>query len=220
MKHESLTCPVCGAPFRDVVPAAVAQVQCKYCSGIIIVPSQAPRCPNHPNLLALSQCNDCGNSYCFDCLSAYFLEGEQESGVLNLCPHCMRQRQMKKAERIFLFGIMLLVFGFFAVLIEPILGILCIVFLAVPVLIYSVIRGRRLSGEGAGIFERLEKPNEQGSQLKNSQEIYQGMLVEFSKSYGMSLGSIILENRLKSYMRRGLDREEAVRKLAEDEGYK
>ena len=46
------------------------------------------------------------------------------------------------------------------------------------------------------------------------------MLVEFSKSYGMPHGPIILGNRLKSYMRRGLDREEAVRKLAEDEGYK
>lgn len=127
---------------------------------------------------------------------------------------------MKKAEYIFLFGALLLVFGFFALLIEPIAGVLFIVLLAVPVLIYSVIRGRRLSGEGAGVFERLEKPDGQETQQKSSQEIYQSMLIEFSKSYGMPHGPIILENRLKSYMRRGLGREEAVRKLAEDEGYK
>jgi len=45
------------------------------------------------------------------------------------------------------------------------------------------------------------------------------MLNEFAKSSGGIHGSIMLENRLRSYMKEGLSREEAIRKLAEDQGY-
>lgn len=211
MEHEAFVCPVCGAPYREVIPAGVVHVKCSYCGGIIVVPSSAPRCPNHPDTIADGFCNDCGQSYCRDCLSIYVVEGEDDRGVLRLCSSCLKQRYLKKDEYLIPLGALFLIFGFFFLLFEPIFGILWIALFAVPVLAYGIYRTRQAYGKAEVALER--KPQ------KSSHEIYQGMLTEYTKSFGASSGSVLLENRLGSYMRDGLSREEAVRKLAEDEGY-
>jgi hypothetical protein len=96
--------------------------------------------------MATNSCSDCGQPYCSDCLSACYLEGEDESGVLHLCSNCMKQRDFGKAEHTFYFGVLLLLFGVFTALIfEPIIGVLFIAFIALPVTIYGIYKGRRSS---------------------------------------------------------------------------
>jgi hypothetical protein len=80
MERQALTCPVRGAPHRQTVPSDVAQVRCRYCGAAIIVPASAPRCPNHPDILATAVCNDCGGDFCRDCLTAFEVGGDGERG--------------------------------------------------------------------------------------------------------------------------------------------
>jgi len=216
VEHEALVCPVCGAPYREVIPADVVHVNCRYCGGTIVVPASAPRCPNHPNVFAMSVCNDCGRRYCSDCLSDYVLEGERERGVLRLCPNCLTRRHYARDEYVFLFGALLLVLGIFFLFAEPTVGVLWIALFALPVMVYGLYKIRRFYRSEDLVFE-AERPRGEESQ-KPSIEIYQGMLTEYTRSYGMH-GSFLLENRLKSYMRDGLSRDEALRKMAKEEGY-
>lgn len=218
MEQQVLICPVCGAPHRRAVPSDVVQVRCSYCGAAIIVPINAPRCPNHPDLLATAVCNDCGGNYCRDCLTAYDLKGESEGGVLQLCSGCLAKRRMDRAEQMVLLGVLLVIFGIFSMVINLALGILLIAFIAVPIIIYGVHSARQSQNEGAFSFgepatARKDWPD------RPAQETYQDLLTEFARSFGAARGSLLLENRIKAYMKEGLNREEAIRRFAEDEGY-
>lgn len=218
MERQALICPVCGAPHRRAVPSGVAQVRCSYCSAMIIVPTNAPFCPNHPDLLATAICNDCGGNYCRDCLTAYEIRGESEGGVLQLCSDCLARRHLGRAERTVLLGLLFVLFGIFFVIASPVLGILWIALFAVPTIVYGLYSARRSNNRRAFLFReqtasRKEKP------YRPVQEIYQDLLADFVRSFGMVHGSLMLENRIKAYMEEGLSREESIRKFAEDEGY-
>jgi len=218
MERQALICPVCGAPHRRAVPSGVAQVRCSYCGAAIVVPTNALRCPNHPDLLATAVCNDCGGNYCRDCLTAYEIQGESEGGVLQLCSDCLARRHLSRAERTVLFGLLLVVFGIFFMLANLVLGFLWIAFFAVPTIVYGLHSARRSDSKGALPFrEQTATPKEKP--YRPVQEIYQDMLAEFVRSFGMVHGSLMLENRIKAYMKDGLNREEAIRRFAEDEGY-
>jgi len=217
MGRQALICPVCGAPHRRVVPAGVVHVKCSYCGATIVVPTDAPRCPNHPYVLATAVCNDCGSNYCRACLSAYEVKGNGEGGTLQLCSNCLKRRHLEKAERTILVGIILALFGVFNLLIVPIVGVFLIAFVATPIIIYGVYSARRLDGKRAVPPPGHAKVGEEKSH-RTTQEIYRDTLNEFVKSFGMAHGSIMLENRLKAYVKEGYTREEAVRRLAEDHG--
>lgn len=222
MEHEALVCPVCGAPHREVIPAGVVHVKCRYCGGTIVVPSQAARCPNHPKVLALSSCNDCGRSYCRDCLSVYFLEGETESGALQLCANCLEHRYVKRSEGSALAlvwgGVLFLIFGFFILLVEPLVGVLFTAFFALPMLIYGLHKTRKLHREETMNYGEYKSAVE-GRLQRTTHEIYHEMLREYARTFGPIHGSILLENRLNSYLKAGISREKAIRKMAEDGGY-
>lgn len=94
MAEEVLFCPFCGAPYSESIPAGVVQVKCRYCGAEILVPPRlggaVRRCPNHPELLALGLCNDCGKSFCDQCLYVW----EIDHGRLNLCSKCYQNRNV------------------------------------------------------------------------------------------------------------------------------
>lgn len=93
MTEEAVTCPFCGAPYRDVIPAGAIQLKCKYCGAMILVPPRlggiVRQCPNHPDTLAVGLCNDCGQSYCTRCL--YVLDIDH--GKLHVCDKCYELRK-------------------------------------------------------------------------------------------------------------------------------
>jgi len=121
LAEEVLVCPFCGAPHSESIPAGVVQVKCHYCGAEVLVPPRLggaiQRCPNHPEVLALGLCNDCGKSFCDQCL--YVLEAEQSR--LNVCSKCYESRNvMGKAVSIigFVFSITFLLL-FFVVIVNP-----------------------------------------------------------------------------------------------------
>jgi len=211
MEHVALVCPVCGAPYRETIPVEVAQVKCHYCGASIVIPATAPRCPNHPGLIAGVSCNDCGRSFCRDCLSPYFVQGQDDSGTLYLCNSCLAKRNVEKAQYPLLVGVFTLILGVFILLISPVEGILWIAFLAVPITVYGIVKSRRVfRQEDLTYIERKPEPSFRQIEAK--------VVSEYTKAYRVH-ASVLLENRLKSYMKDGMRYEEAMRKLAKDEGY-
>lgn len=157
MERQALICPICGAPYRKAVPSGVAQVRCSYCGAAILIPTNAPRCPNHPNLLATAVCNDSGTDYCHDCLFAYEVEGESERGVLQLCSNCLSERHWKRAEQTVLGGFALVLFGVFSMFFfNPILGVLFIALFGVPIIVYGVHKARSLGAPAVSYSESAD----------------------------------------------------------------
>lgn len=117
-----LVCPFCGAPHGEVIPVGVVQVKCHYCGAMVVVPPQlggvVQRCPNHPEVLAVGLCNDCGRSFCDRCLYLF----EVEHGKLYLCSKCFESRSGTKNTA----AILMLVLSavcfilFFAVVMTPV----------------------------------------------------------------------------------------------------
>jgi hypothetical protein len=70
-----------------------------------------PRCTNHPERIALGICNDCGGSFCSDCLHSYELKGRDESATLYLCPTCLKARYKKNARNYVFSGALCLAFA-------------------------------------------------------------------------------------------------------------
>lgn len=92
---EALTCPFCGAPYRETIPAGTVQVKCQYCGAMILVPPSlggiVQQCPNHPETLAVGICNDCGQSFCTRCLYVLNIKG----GRCYICAKCYKNRTDK-----------------------------------------------------------------------------------------------------------------------------
>jgi hypothetical protein len=92
-KEEAFTCPMCGAPYRMLIPADVIQVKCTYCGAIVLVPPHLggaiQQCPNHPDALAVGICNDCDGNFCDRCLYLF----EARDATLYLCSKCYKNRK-------------------------------------------------------------------------------------------------------------------------------
>ena len=223
--REAFTCPFCGAPYREVVPSDVVQVTCRYCEGIILVPPElggsVRRCPNHPDALAIGLCNDCGKSYCSHCLRIYTLE----HASLYVCPNCLRARLNRQVQGLFLVGLMLFLFGLFLLPVSIVWGILWIIVLPIPVIAYGLYRMSHPAGRPT-VFDEMEAPTiyEEKKALKkgamlDARSLYKKMLLEYSIRWGSISGKMILNSRINAYLKRGLDREEAIRRVARAEGY-
>jgi len=223
LERETLTCPFCGAPHREVIPADTVQVKCRYCGGTILVPSSAPRCPNHPEVLAVGLCNNCGGSYCDSCLYL----SNVKNATLYLCPNCFKNREAMGTTVTLILGSLVLLLGFFLVLIPTveaaIRGFFCLLvgFAAISWGIYR----RSHFPKGASLKERkettlreIESRKSWGSQASEF-ELYQRLLSEGMRDYGPQFGWQMLERRIDSYVQSGMSRSEALRKLAEEKGY-
>jgi hypothetical protein len=98
-----LQCPFCGAPQRRFMPKEDTEAKCQYCGGVFQVnfklDEKANRCPNHPEKLSDGLCNDCGQSFCTECLLNYEVTTREGSdAVLFLCSNCFKRRHLNKAN--------------------------------------------------------------------------------------------------------------------------
>jgi hypothetical protein len=116
-----------------------------------------------------------------------------------------------------LVGIACLIFGVLFMLGDPMWGILFIVVLAVPIIVYGVYLARSSQTTGGFLFESSAVDRQKLDQ--DPQLMYQDTLREFVKSFGVVRGTLMHENRIKAYMKDGLSKEEAIRQLAEDINY-
>src|SRR4030042_410477 len=95
-KTNPITCPNCGAPHHFVVPTGAVQIKCQYCGSTFAVPpaldKDITRCANHPELLSIGLCNDCGRNFCGDCLYLFDFRSEYSQATLFLCPDCLESR--------------------------------------------------------------------------------------------------------------------------------
>jgi len=217
---KGLVCPFCGAPYKDMVPSDAAQLKCEYCGGIFpVLPylkDVAKRCPNHPEVFATGLCNDCGKHFCTRCL--YIFDVAQDTANqarLYLCPECFKRRQIEKADYAILAGVATIFFGFIALMLIPVAGVLFILLFSVPMIVYGLYRKYKLP-EAPSVYEVSSV-----SALTQDVDIdalYAKMLGKYAARWGVANAKELLDNEIYAYVRSGLDYEEAVRRVARAKG--
>jgi len=229
LEPETLSCPFCGAIYREVIPSGTVQVKCKYCGGAIVVPAylsgEVRRCSNHPDVLAVGLCNDCGGDFCGACLNYYDIE----HGTLHLCPRCYTDREAKRALGAVVSGFIVLFFGLLmllvgsgsggGVLVAVFFGAIGLAFIAYGLAKRSPVLEGLAMRRSRDAFERNVEFRESFGPEVPTIEIYNRLLVDSLRNYGPKLAIDILERELDFYEQMGLTRGEAVRKLAGDRGY-
>ncbi len=227
MENETLNCPYCGAPYRDIIPSGTVQVKCNYCGGNILVPTffggVIQRCLNHPDLLAVGLCNDCGRSYCEACLS---LE-RVENGTLFLCPTCRKRREGEKTSGLLLIGLFVSIFGLLMGFMAPapenvIIGLVLFGFMASPFLVWGIYRTLTPPSVLTLKTVREEAKREEefvkvGIGTASPPRVYDQLLSKYLRIYDPKVAYDALERRIELYRMAGISRGEAVKKIAEEE---
>lgn len=218
-EQESIVCPFCGAPYADVVPHDVVHVKCKYCGGVILLPSHlsvVPRCPNHPDTIAVGLCSRCLQGFCKDCLHIQQLEG----GRTYLCPKCMEGRRTDVAWGSIGIGPVMFFLALWGFTLSPLLGVFFILIFSVPFLAYGLYTLKRplesLAPAIQEIQERREARKEEGMISADAESLYWRIWSQYVRTIGIA-GPSILERRIHTYKNQGLSLEEAIKRIAKDE---
>jgi hypothetical protein len=129
----------------------------------------------------------------------------------------LKRRFQSKAERQILLGLLFAFLGLFFIITSPVLGIGWIAFVAVPTIAYGFYKTRRIRQE----VEVHSSPEEVAGNLVDEELrfAYRDLLVKYMRMFGPLHGTLIFERQIERYMSAGLSREEAVRKLALEEGF-
>lgn len=70
-------------------------------------------CRNHPDVIAAGLCNECGGSYCGDCLRILKVyPGGLEAVNLYLCPNCLKDKYHRSVRGFVFFCIPVAIFFF------------------------------------------------------------------------------------------------------------
>jgi len=176
----------------------------------------AYRCPNHPDKLACGKCNDCGENFCDECLTAYALNTQNEKAVLYLCPDCLRKRRAEKANAMILGGIFLILLGVFSGLVMLPAGILLGV-MGVAFAAYGISQGTG-TFQGSTTAEPQAEEEEgavTGDQDLQAERDYGKLLTYYVDHWGARTGIELLDNEIKAYTRRGQSFAFAVNKICE-----
>jgi len=178
------------------------------------------RCYNHPERLADGKCNDCGGSFCDDCLQSYNLNTREDRAVLYLCPACLRKRYVRKADGNIYAGIAGLLFGMFFIFVASPFGALAVVF------------GVGLIGYGAWLRgkapeEPLVDDSQAAEEEKNTEpsayedfdaaEAYNKLLTYYVSHWGAQTGTNLLDKEIMAHVRYGETFSEAVEKICRRE---
>lgn len=182
------------------------------------------RCPGHPDTLAVGLCNDCSGSYCDHCL--YILK--VRDGELYVCSNCLKTRRAKNAMMAFGGGILSLIFGLAllagtADLGAAPMGAFIIILYSLPLMVYGFYTWTR-PWKNPTVHMRIARiakiEAEKEKLPPTTQELYNKMLNTYIEAFGSSaFGEMGLEKRIKAYIKKGFKREEAILKLAQNEGY-
>jgi len=190
-EEEAFLCPFCGAPYRELIPAGVVQVKCRYCGSLVLVPPRlgglVKRCPNHAETLAIGLCSKCNEGYCDYCLHILWTE----HGDVYLCENCLeKQRKGQKWARLF-----------FVLLIASGVGLLIL-----PRVVPAISSMQVTSMQVLSMVLLL---------------IAFFILINSPKSLYQPSLPTVHERMVKidSYVKEGFSREEAIRKVAKDELY-
>jgi hypothetical protein len=177
---------------------------------------EAYRCPNHPDKLACGRCNDCGENFCDECLTAYTLNTQNERAVLYLCPNCLRKRRAEKANAMIVGGIFLILLGVFSGLVAWPVGIL-IGLIGVALLAYGVSQGTETTQGPTTAEQKAEE--EKGAvgveEDLQAEQSYNRLLTYYVDHWGARTGIELLDNEIKAYTSRGQSFAYAVRKICE-----
>lgn len=205
-ERETITCPSCGAPYSEDIPDNVAQVKCKYCKSVILLPSNlraVPRCPNHTDTVAMTLCNDCGGAFCPECLHIYQLRG----GKIYLCSFCLKRRRVVELFILSVGTALAFIITLFAIPSSIYIFIIfgaAFLLLAVAIL-YTLIR-----------FPRKEIAKPPSLSTSDPEALYWLLWRDYTRNFGVT-GPTVLGRRIQSYLEQGFSREEAIRRLAEIE---
>lgn len=223
-KEEIFACPFCGAPYRELIPADVVQVKCRYCGATVLVPPKLggllQRCPSHPGLLAVGICNDCSKSFCGNCLFVIdtLIPSQKTGGYLYVCSDCVKRR-IERAALItifFLFLISGLLFASITRIFGPVFLVMALATIAI--MVYHSKRYESLPTVRS-VMEKVSELNKRVEKVKatfgprEAEDLYRRM-VWGSISYERSR----IDGLLEGYMQSGLSRKEAVLKIAGEEG--
>jgi len=174
------------------------------------------RCFNHGERLAIGKCNDCGESFCGDCLHVYTLSSEGARAILYLCPSCLRKRHVERAVGLIYLGVIFLLFGIFTALVSIPFGVL-MTLIGVGSIIYGSMKKQERLGE-LTIDEVQAEKEKRKAQLVTveeiePEEIYNELLTQYVNRWGARAGIELLENEIMAYTRRGVSFPEAVKKV-------
>jgi len=214
------TCTFCGAPQRMIISPGTMQVKCQYCGGLILVPpwmgGRTLRCVNHPEKLAVGICNDCGRSFCPECLRVYRLETGDANATLYLDTACLRKRYAGKANKGIWAGILLLAYGILSAFVSAGFGVLFIIF-SCGIIAYFVLRRREEPTELTFDKVLMERERiEADSALEESvdaQKLYDELLTQYVYRWGPRTGTVFLREEIRGYLRQGLSFPEAVKRI-------
>jgi hypothetical protein len=217
-----LVCPFCGAPQSAVVPAGVVQIECKYCGGLILVPpwmgGEVHRCPNHPDKLATGKCNDCGENFCDECLSAYTLRSREDNAVLYLCPDCLRKRRTDRANAVILQGV---AFVFIGTLLGLVVWSAAIItgLLGVGIIAYGASQRAVPAKEPTTREQQGEEAKEGGDVEEDfdAEKVYDKLVTRYVNRWGAMTGIDLLDKEISAYTLHGESFAHAVRKISERE---
>ena len=225
---KAVTCPFCGAPYREVIPTDALQLECHYCGGIFLVPPEIrggiSQCLNHPDRLAVGICNDCGENFCSECLHIYNLQIKNTETTLYLCPECLKERHNKETDSVIYAGVFFLFFsgvcafigmstefseGFFIAISFFVLGI--------GIASYGFLKRSELPQELTVGEVRVEHEKNR-SMFANDEdaeatELYEELLRKYVKHWGVNTGADLLDKEIAAYLRHGADFSEAIKKI-------
>lgn len=189
------------------------------------------RCPNHPDTLTIGLCNDCGRSYCSRCLHIYEMKTQSKELRLYVCPNCLRVRQNEKAKGLIYYGAWIflcgLLFTWFISSEISVLGTIftfsVVLFFSTPFIAYGMYKTSHPEAKPT-VYDEMEAMEAlmEASVDKatlDAGKLYDKILLDYVIRYGSISGKELLNDSINYYLKRGLDRKEAILRIAKVEGY-
>ena len=228
-REKAFLCPFCGGPYRELIPAGVVQVKCRYCGATVLVPPRlggsVKRCPNHPEALAIGFCNDCGESYCDRCLHTLEWSTDFRMMEIYVCPKCLMKRRTSMILRCKIIGGALGLIGgsaVFAIItldvwVRALAFFFAILFISGP---FWIVAWYFSSSHWMKptVHERHIRITEKMARPEAEIELYERLREAYLSAWG-TRGKRLLESKIEAYVKHGSSRKEAILKVAKDEGY-
>lgn len=171
------------------------------------------RCVNHPDKVSVGKCNDCGKSFCGDCLHAYKLATRSELTTLYLCPDCLRARYDRKIRAYVYTGALFVLFGLPFMLVIPIVGAVFLV-PGILSLCYGLL-SRPGEIQESNVDELQAQQEEKAAELTEQggvdyDAMYDELFARYQDHWGPPLGAQLLDDEINACMRHGQSFPEAV----------
>ena len=207
-------------------------MKCDYCGAIFHTPPrlgvEIPRCYNHCERYATGICNDCGQSFCSECLTAFPLVTNNARAMLYLCPNCLRKRNLDKAEANILVATLflivgILVLGYGLAFGSPFwLAGAFLTFVSGATIWYFAGQRSEVPPEivpetmpEAGISVEEKGAMSEEAEAEEAERLYDQLFTKYVEHWGIQTGTQLLDSEIQAYTRHGDSYAQAMRKIAE-----